>query len=121
MASGEEILSALSSLGFDNAGGYYYGTWKGYAVTLRKITAKSFFADLAVRLDKIPGGLRRALAAAVKEKGLKLDAAQAQIRHNRDGVDKRFDAIEQLKDIKNQLLAFQNALDELFPDTPAAK
>jgi hypothetical protein len=36
-------------------------------------------------------------------------------------VDKRFDAIEQLKDIKNQLLAFQNALDELFPDTPAAK
>ena len=57
----------------------------------------------------------------VKEKGLKLDAAQAQIRHNRDGVDKRFDAIEQLKDIKQQLLAFQDALDQLFPDTPAAK
>ena len=57
----------------------------------------------------------------VKEKGLKLDAAQAQIRHNRDGVDKRFDAIEQLKDIKQQLLAFQDALDQLFPDTPTAK
>ena len=57
----------------------------------------------------------------VKEKGLKLDAAQAQIRHNRDGVDKRFDAIEQLKGIKEQLLAFQSALDELFPDVPAAK
>ena len=57
----------------------------------------------------------------VKEKGLKLDAAQAQIRHNRDGVDKRFDAIEQLKDIKQQLLAFQDALDQLFPDTPATK
>ena len=57
----------------------------------------------------------------VKEKGLKLDAAQAQIRHNRDGVDKRFVAIEQLKDIKQQLLAFQSALDELFPDIPAAK
>lgn len=51
----------------------------------------------------------------VKEKGLKLDAAQAQIRHNRDGVDKRFDAIEQLKDIRAQLVAFQSALDDLFP------
>ena len=55
----------------------------------------------------------------VKEKGLKLDAAQ--IRHNRDGVDKRFDAIEQLKGIKQQLQAFQTALDDLFPDIPAAK
>ncbi|MBR4829743.1 MAG: MerR family transcriptional regulator [Muribaculaceae bacterium] len=57
----------------------------------------------------------------VKEKGLKLDAAQAQIRHNRDGVDKRFDAIDQLKGIKKQLMAFQHSLDELFPDIPAAK
>ena len=57
----------------------------------------------------------------VKEKGLKLDAAQAQIRHNRDGVDKRFDAIEQLKNIKSQLQAFQKSLDDLFPDVPAAK
>ncbi len=57
----------------------------------------------------------------VKEKGLKLDAAQAQIRHNRDGVDKRFDAIEQLKGIKQQLIAFQCALDEIFPDIPAAR
>jgi len=57
----------------------------------------------------------------VKEKGLKLDAAQAQIRHNRDGVDKRFDAITQLKEIKKQLVKFQNALDELYPDIPAAK
>lgn len=57
----------------------------------------------------------------VKEKGMKLDAAQAQIRHNRDGVDKRFDAIEKLKDIKEQLLKFQEALDELYPDVPAAK
>ena len=57
----------------------------------------------------------------VKEKGLKLDAAQAQIRHNREGVDKRFDAIEQLKDIKQQLQSFQAALDALFPDIPAAR
>ena len=52
----------------------------------------------------------------VKEKGLKLDAAQAQIRHNRDGVDKRFDAIAQLKNIRQLLVAFQQALDELFPE-----
>ena len=57
----------------------------------------------------------------VKEKGLKLDAAQAQIRHNRDGVDKRFDAIAQLKNIKAQLVAFQQALDNVYPDIPAAK
>lgn len=52
----------------------------------------------------------------VKEKGLKLDAAQAQIRHNRDGVDKRYDAIEQLKAIREQLVAFQRSLDDLFPE-----
>jgi len=57
----------------------------------------------------------------VKEKGLKLDAAQAQIRHNRDGVDKRFEAIKLLKDIKAQLVSFQEALDQVHPDTPAAK
>ena len=52
----------------------------------------------------------------VKEKGLKLDAAQAQIRHNRDGVDKRYDAIDQLKKIREQLVSFQNALDQIFPE-----
>ena len=57
----------------------------------------------------------------VKEKGLKLDAAQAQIRHNRDGVDKRFDAIEQLKAIKEQLVGFQKTLDEIFPNVSPAR
>ena len=57
----------------------------------------------------------------VKEKGLKLDAAQAQIRHNRDGVDKRFDAIAQLKSIREQLVQFQRTLDELYPDVPPLK
>ena len=57
----------------------------------------------------------------VKEQGQKLHAAQAQIRHNRDGVDKRFDAIEQLKNIKEQLMGFQRTLDEVFPDVPAAR
>ena len=36
----------------------------------------------------------------VKEKGLKLDAAQEQIRRNRANVDKRSEVIERLKGIK---------------------
>lgn len=47
----------------------------------------------------------------VKEKGLKLDAAQEQIRVNRDGVDKRFEVVEKLKEIKSGLLELQHALD----------
>ena len=39
----------------------------------------------------------------VKEKGLKLDAAQALIRRNRDGVSKQFEVIERLKGIKAKL------------------
>lgn len=49
----------------------------------------------------------------VKEKGLKLDAAQAQLRANRDGVDKRFEVVERLKDIKAQLQQLQQALDNM--------
>ncbi len=77
MASGEEILSALSNLGFGSVGGYYYGSWRGYAVTLRRLSTKNFFADFAIRLDKVPSGLRKALAAAVKEKGMKVAGAEA--------------------------------------------
>lgn len=47
----------------------------------------------------------------VKEKGLKLDAAQEQIRHNRDGVDKRFEVVDRLKAIKSNLLELQHAFD----------
>lgn len=47
----------------------------------------------------------------VKERGLKLDAAQAQLRANRDGVDKRFEVVDRLKDIKAQLLQLQRALE----------
>lgn len=47
----------------------------------------------------------------VKEKGLKLDAAQAQLRANRDGVDKRFEVVDRLKGIRAQLVQLQQALD----------
>lgn len=49
----------------------------------------------------------------VKEKGLKLDAAQAQIRSNRDGVSKRFEVVERLKAMRDDLLNLQKALDSV--------
>ena len=49
----------------------------------------------------------------VKEKGLKLDAAQAQLRANRDGVDKRFEVVDRLKDVKAQLQQLQRALNNM--------
>ena len=49
----------------------------------------------------------------VKEKGLKLDAAQEQIRRNRANVDKRLEEIERLKSIKQELLEHDEALSKL--------
>lgn len=46
----------------------------------------------------------------VKEKGLKLDAAQEQLRHNHTGVSRRFQAIERLRTIRATL---QEMLDSL--------
>lgn len=47
----------------------------------------------------------------VKEKGLKLDAAQEQIRHNHSGVSKKFEAIERLKGIRQKLQTMLDALN----------
>ncbi len=49
----------------------------------------------------------------VKEKGLKLDAAQAMVRRNRDGVSKRFEVIDRLKDVRNRLKALNKALEQI--------
>ena len=49
----------------------------------------------------------------VKEKGLKLDAAQAMIRRNRDGISKQFEVVERLKQVREQLLQLDNALASL--------
>ena len=49
----------------------------------------------------------------VKEKGLKLDAAQAMIKHNRDGVSKQFEVVERLKAIREQLVQLNIALDSI--------
>ncbi len=47
----------------------------------------------------------------VKEKGLKLDAAQEQIRHNHSGVSRKHKAIERLKSIRGELQNMLNALN----------
>ena len=49
----------------------------------------------------------------VKEKGLKLDAAQAMIKRNRDGISKQWEVVDRLKPIREQLLKLDNALDSL--------
>lgn len=49
----------------------------------------------------------------VKEKGLKLEAAQEEIRKNRDGVNKKFEAIDRLKKVRNTIQEMIDALHKL--------
>lgn len=55
----------------------------------------------------------RKLYYLVKEKGLKLDAAQAQLNRNRKNVDKTFEVVERLKSVRENLLKLQSALDSM--------
>jgi DNA-binding transcriptional MerR regulator len=48
----------------------------------------------------------------VKEKGLKLDAAQQQIKHNRHGVERRSLAVERLKAVRDTLREMLDTLNE---------
>ena len=50
----------------------------------------------------------------VKEKGLKLDAAQAMIKRNRDGVSKQFEGVERLKVVREELLKLNDSLNSLI-------
>ncbi|MGM9803052.1 MAG: MerR family transcriptional regulator [Muribaculaceae bacterium] len=47
------------------------------------------------------------------EKGLKIEAAQMQLRVNRANVDLRFEVVERLKDIKGELVAMLDAIDKV--------
>lgn len=47
----------------------------------------------------------------VKEKGLKLDAAQEEIRKNHDGISRRVEAINRLKDIRLRLQTLLDAIN----------
>lgn len=49
----------------------------------------------------------------VKERGLKLDAAQEQIRSNPKGVERRHATVERLKDMRTQVTNLLNALKSI--------
>lgn len=49
----------------------------------------------------------------VKDKGLKLDAAQEQLKHNHDGVSRHSAAVDRLKAIRKELVAMLDALNRL--------
>ena len=55
----------------------------------------------------------RKLYYLVKEKGLKLDAAQAQLNRNRKNVDKTFEVVERLKGVRENLVKLQAALNSV--------
>jgi DNA-binding transcriptional MerR regulator len=54
----------------------------------------------------------RKLYYLVKEKGLKLDAAQAELKRNPSNVDNKFRAIERLRTLKGHLQLMIEAIDE---------
>lgn len=55
----------------------------------------------------------RKLYYLVKEKGLKLDAAQAQLNRNRKNVDKTFEVVERLKSMRENLVQLQAAMESI--------
>ena len=73
-----------------------------------------------IKPKRSPKGLRmytpddieviRMIRYLVKEKGLKIDAAQEQIRNNRSNVSRKHSAIRRLEDIRTQLEDLLHAL-----------
>ncbi|MBP5498600.1 MAG: MerR family transcriptional regulator [Muribaculaceae bacterium] len=63
----------------------------------------------------------RMIQYLVKDKGLKLDAAQAMIKRNRDGVSKRFEVVERLKSVKAELENLSEALAKIKSPIPRPK
>lgn len=55
----------------------------------------------------------RMVCYLVKEKGLKLEAAQEQIRHNHSGVSRRSDALQRLRAIRATLQSLLDATNSL--------
>lgn len=57
----------------------------------------------------------RYVAFLVKEKGLKIEAAEQQIKHNHKGVSQKVEAIESLKKIRLKLKTMLDALNSRRP------
>ena len=49
----------------------------------------------------------------VKEKGMKLDAAQAEIVRNRSNVSKRIEVIDRLRGVRERLVAMQREIEKI--------
>jgi len=60
----------------------------------------------------------RLVAFLVKEKGMKLDAAEQQIRHNHSGISRKVEAIERLKQVRLKLKTMLDALNTRKPGNP---
>lgn len=52
----------------------------------------------------------RMLQYLLKERGLKLEAARAELARNRSGVSRRFEAVERLRSVRERLLQLRKAL-----------
>lgn len=59
----------------------------------------------------------RHVAFLVKEKGLKIEAAEQQIKNNHKGVSQKIEAIENLKKIRLKLKTMLDALNSRRPTT----
>ena len=51
----------------------------------------------------------------VKDKGLKLEAAEQQTIHNRSNVSRRYEVVERLRDVRDQLQGMLDALNARKP------
>ena len=66
------LFSKLAQFGFEPVGAdFCVGTWKNYAVTLRRFNARSYYFYVALRVDSARGALRKTLKAALKTAGIK--------------------------------------------------
>lgn len=57
----------------------------------------------------------RLVAFLVKEKGMKLEAAEQQIRHNHSGISRKVEAIERLRAIRLKLKTMLDAFNARHP------
>lgn len=68
MAKTNELYSALSACGFETSGLFCFGTWRGYAVTLRPWSGRAYYLDVAVRAGKWNAKLYRQISKSLKER-----------------------------------------------------
>lgn len=57
--------------------------------------------------------LLRMIRYLLKERGLKIEAAQTELNRNRAGVERRFAVVERLKGVRNELEKMIRALDDI--------